>query len=179
MTLLRMLAFMPGGTQVPVARPQAAMPETQPAPAARKQTAAPAAQEIRQSAPIPEGQLDWSSLLGQLSVQGTAKELAKNCTLANFADGRVELNLAPEHKLLNSKMAHTNLQAALSDYFAQPVKLKVTLGTAGAATPAVVEQREKQSRQQEAVEAIKQDAFVREAQAELGAQLVEDSIKPV
>ena len=43
----------------------------------------------------------------------------------------------------------------------------------------LVEQREQQSRQQEATAAIRQDAFVREAQAELGAQLNEDLIKPV
>jgi DNA polymerase III subunit gamma/tau len=170
MTLLRMLAFIPAGSQAPVARPQAATAE---------RPAEPVAQESQPKVAVPAGQIDWQSLLGQLSVQGTARELARNCTLASFADGRMELNLAPEHKLLNSKMAHAKLQDALSDYFVQPVKLKVMLGTAGAATPAVVEQREKHSRQQEAVEAIKQDAFVREAQAELGAQLVEDSIKPV
>ena len=186
MTLLRMLAFMPAGTRAPTARPQitnaapAAVQRattTTPATAVR-QPAPPAAQE---SQPVVAGaaELDWPSLLGQLSVQGTAKELAKNCTLESFADERLKLNLAPEHKLLNSKMAHAKLQAALSDYFARPVKLVVTLGTAGAATPAAVEQREKTSRQQEAVAAIKQDAFVREVQAELGAQLVEDSIKPV
>ena len=179
MTLLRMLAFMPAGAQAPAVRPQAVTPEGKASSAAQQQPASPAVQETRQPAAVSAGQLDWSSLLGQLNVQGTARELAKNCTLASFADGHMELNLAPEHKLLNSKMAHAKLQAALGDYLAQSVKLKVTLGTAGAATPAVVEQREKQSRQQEAVEAIKQDAFVREAQAELGAQLVEDSIKPV
>jgi hypothetical protein len=42
-----------------------------------------------------------------------------------------------------------------------------------------VEQHEKQTRQQQAEEAIKQDAFVREAQAQLGAQLIESSIRPV
>jgi DNA polymerase-3 subunit gamma/tau len=172
MTLLRMLAFMPAGAQAPVTR------SSTPAPA--KQPAAPVAQKSQpQPTAVATGEIDWSSLLGQLNVQGSARELAKNCTLASFAEGRMELSLAPEHKLLNSKMAHTKLQAALSDYFAQPVKLKVTLGTAGAATPAVVEQREQKSRQQEAVEAIRQDVFVREAQAELGAQLHEDSIKPV
>jgi DNA polymerase III subunit gamma/tau len=173
MTLLRMLAFVPAGTQAPVAR--------RPAPAEKQLAPQAAVQESRpQPAAASSGQkLDWPSLLGQLSVQGTAKELARNCTLESFADGRLKLNLAPEHKLLNSKMAHEKLQAALSDYFARPVKLTVTLMASGAATPAAVEQREKMSRQQEAVAAIRQDAFVREAQAELGAQLVEDSIKPV
>jgi len=182
MTLLRMLAFMPGGAQAGAAR---AAPE-QPV-AARAAAAAPQAlmsQPVRgeaqpASAPGAAATLDWNALLAQLNVQGTARELAKNCTLESFAEGCVKLNLAPQHKLLNSKMAQEKLQAALAEYFAQPIKLVVALGTANAATPAAVEQREKQTRQQLAVEAIAQDPFVREAQAQLGAQVVENSIKPI
>ena len=55
----------------------------------------------------------------------------------------------------------------------------VTLATASITTPAAVEQHEKQTRQQQAAEAIMQDPFVREAQAQLGAQVIEDSIKPI
>ena len=174
MTLLRMLAFMPAGARVattPMQAPQPAAVEARPQ--SQQTQVEPGVQSQ------PSSEIDWPSLLTQLSVQGTAKELAKNCTLESFADGRLQLNLAPEHKLLNSKMANEKLQAALSDYFAQPVKLAVKLGASGGATPAAVERHEKLTRQQEAVEAIKQDAFVREAQAELGAQLVEGSIKPV
>ena len=42
---------------------------------------------------------------------------------------------------------------------------------ASAVTPAVVEQQEKQTRQQTAADAISQDPFVREAQAQLDAQI--------
>jgi DNA polymerase-3 subunit gamma/tau len=91
------------------------------------------------------------------------------------------LNIETQHKHLQSnKMAVEKLQAALSEYFAQPVKLSVELGESGAvATPAAVEQEVKRTRQQQAEEAIKQDAFVREAQAMLGAQIIENSIKPI
>jgi len=47
------------------------------------------------------------------------------------------------------------------------------------ATPAAIEQEAKRTRQQQAEDAIKQDAFVREAQAVLGAQIVENSINPI
>ena len=121
-------------------------------------------------------------LLTQLDVQANARELAKNCALEQFDGASVTLLLAPRHKLLNSKMAQEKLQAALSAYFARPVKLKIRLAETGAAppaTPAAQEQRDRQSRQQLAVEAITQDPFVREAQAELGAEIVENSIKPI
>jgi len=123
--------------------------------------------------------LDWNVLLAQLNVQGMARELAKNCVLESFADGRLALSLAPQHKqFLTNKMAQDKLQAALSDYFAQPIRLSLSVGApASAATPAAVERQEMQVRQQTASDAISQDPFVREAQAQLDAQIVENSIK--
>jgi DNA polymerase-3 subunit gamma/tau len=139
----------------------------------------------RESAPVQSAasstELDWNTLLSQLNLQGMARELAKNSVLASFTEGRVVLNLAPQYKHLQSnKIAQDKLQAALSDYFVKPIKLAVELGMAhSVATPAAVEQHEKQTRQQQAEAAIKQDTFVREAQAQLGAQLIEGSIRPV
>ena len=153
--------------------------------ASRLVAAEPAPASARQSAPVQSaasgGDLDWNALLSQLNLQGMARELAKNSVLASFSDGRVVLNLAPQHKHLQSnKIAQDKLQAALSDYFVKPIKLAVEMGaTKDVATPAAVEQREKQTRQQQAEEAIKQDAFVREAQGQLGAQVIENSIRPV
>jgi DNA polymerase III subunit gamma/tau len=170
MTLLRMLAFMPAGAQVSgryaTAAPQVSTDPQPPAPA-------------RDSASVSVASIDWNALLGQLNLQGTAKELAKNCTLESFAAGRMKLNLAPQHKLLNSKMAQEKLQAALGEYFAQPVKLSVMVEAINASTPAEIERKQKSSRQQEAVAAITQDPFVREAQAQLGAQVIEKTIKPI
>lgn len=194
MTLLRMLAFMPGGVPVVSAR---AVPERviskQTVPEYSLPPVAAAAQPLAQPPVAPTAKivtdkpvgsasalLDWGVLLTQLNVQGMAKELAKNCTLESFSDGRLALNLAPQHKhLQTNKMAQDKLQAALTDYFAEPVRLVVTLGAANAATPAAVAQHEKQTRQQQAAEAITLDPFVREAQAQLGAQVIENSIKPI
>ena len=123
--------------------------------------------------------LDWNVLLGQLNVQGMARELAKNCVLESFVEGKASLSLAPQHKqFLNNKMAQDKLQAALTDYFAQPVRISLTVGAPDeAATPAAVERQEKQERQQVASDAITRDPFVREAQAQLDAQIIENSVK--
>lgn len=198
MTLLRMLAFAPvrGMPQTISAAPAATQPGTQPVVAeagktasAKKSGVAPAA-----SAPvsrIPAGsaanseaastsQPDWGILLTQLNVQGMAQQLAKNCVLQSFSDGRITLCLSQEHKHLQAnKTATGKLQAALSDYFAKPVKLNIVLGEAESATPAVVEQQARHLKQQRANDSIAQDDFVREAQSELGASLITESIKPI
>ncbi len=179
MTLLRMLAFMPAGAQATVAE----RPASPPVPAAVKAEPVGARRAVPNSPqpthPVTATALDWNVVLAQLNVQSMARELAKHCTLESFVDGRLALNLAPQHKhLLTNKTAQEKLQAALTDYFAQPVRLVITLGAAGVATPAAAEQHEKQTRQQQAADAITQDQFVREAQAQLGAQVIEDTIKP-
>ncbi len=178
MTLLRMLAFMPSGAQ---AVPKRSLPSVS---AASESQPKPQSDPVQAPAqpvnPVTTGTLDWGVLLAQLNVQGTARELAKHCTLESFVGGRLALNLAPQHKhMLDNKIAQKKLEAALADYFAQPVRLAVALGAASISTPAAVEQHEKQARQQQATAAILQDPFVREAQEQLGAQLIEESIKPI
>ena len=203
MTLLRMLAFMPATTGVgavvspahlaPVAAPGAALNKPQ------VQQLAQAKQANRPIAPI-ENQpinssnisvdvsaehsalsIDWSALLGQINVQGMARELARQCTMESFVGGKLSLNLSPQHKhLLTNKAAHEKLQAALAEYLAQPVRLQVLLSKGdNAITPAAVEKNMQDMRQQQALESIMQDTFVRDAQAQLGAQILTDLLKPI
>ncbi len=180
MTLLRMLAFAPQSAAAKVGQSA-----PRPAPAVPGVSRQVAAEPTRQSAPVQgaasTADLDWNALLSQLNLQGMARELAKNSVLASFSDSRVVLNLAPQYKhLQGNKIAHDKVQAALSEYFVKPIRLAIELGAASdAATPAAVEQHEKQTRQQQAEEAIKQDVFVREAQTQLGAQVIESAIRPV
>ena len=108
------------------------------------------------------------------------RELAKHCTLTSFVDSRMALNIEPQHKhLLINKATQDKLQTALTDYFVQPVRLVITFDVTGVVTPAATEEKVKQVRQKKAVEAIMQDPFVRDVQAQLDARVTEESIKPI
>lgn len=192
MTLLRMLAFAPakGIAQPTLAAPvAAAQPSAKPVVAGSKvasvsQThvpAEPASNSESSSGEVASGnQPDWGVMLTKLNVQGMAQQLAKHCVLQSFSDRQIILCLSQEHKhLQTSKMATEKLQAALTDYFAKPMKLNIVLGKTEAATPAVMEQQSKQLKQQQASDSITQDSFVREAQAELDADLIAESIKSI
>ena len=191
MTLLRMLAFAPARdlpqavSATPVAQLVAAQADKTTS-AAKSVNAAAAAAPINSVADDSASDStstsppDWGTLLTQLNVQGMAQQLAKNCVLQSFSDGRITLCLSQEHKHLQAnKTATGKLQAALSDYFARPVKLDVLLGETTSVTPAVVEQQAKQLKQQQAGDSIAQDDFVRETQSELGASLITESIKSI
>jgi len=189
MTLLRMLAFRPAGAK---AASEQRTAEIVAPPVVHHATSTPVPQPKQQLQPVQTISqpvnpiatstlaLDWGTLLAQLNVQGMARELAKHCTLENFVDGRLTLILAPQHKhLLTNKMAQDKLQTALADYFDEPVRLVVMSGVNNVATPAAVEQKVKQTLQQQAVDGITQDPFVREVQTQFGAQILEETIKPI
>lgn len=190
MTLLRMLAFMPAGTrgmfeQSGKERQSALQQATDPVLSAADTAVQPLSPAgiVSDSSHVPgsiEAISDWSALVAQLNIQGMARELARHCTLEKFSDGQLVLMLVPQHKhLLTNKTAQEKLQAALVEYFGQAVRLQVLAGTRNEATPAEIEQQAKQKLQRQAVDAIMQDPFVREAQAQLDAQLLEDTIKPI
>lgn len=182
MTLLRMLAFAPArqgiqpASKVAPANKAARAIQSVPTPA----ESAPVSRAANSEAAVSGQLLDWGVLLAQLNVQGMAQQLARNCTLESLSDRQIILCLDQQHKHLQAnKTASEKLQVALNDYFARPVKLNIILGKAESATPAVVEQQARQFRQQQANDSIAQDCFVREARAELGADVIAESIKPI
>ncbi|MDD5301343.1 MAG: DNA polymerase III subunit gamma/tau [Gallionella sp.] len=203
MTLLRMLAFAPVRGMVQSVAPAAAQPKpvataakvapiskpeyvpAEPASISYAHSVEPSTSRVpsdsaSSSETASASRPDWGAVLAQLNVQGMAQQLAKHCTLGDFSDRQITLCLAQEHKhLQTNKTAIEKLQVALGDYFAKPVKLNIVLGKTETATPAAVEQQAKQLKQQLAHDSIAQDIFVREAQTELGANLVAESIKSI
>ena len=179
MTLLRMLAFAP-------AKSVAQAFETVPSVVKVEQTKVAAVKPTNVEPDVVTSQpvgglksLDWETLLGQLNVGGMAQQLAKHCLLEDVSDGQVTLCVSPQHKHLQSNISVEKLQAALSEYFAKPTRLKIRLGNSEATTPAVVETRTKKLKQEQAVSSLEQDSFVQAAMSELDAKIVEESIKPL
>ena len=162
MTLIRMLAFMPGGEGKPgeadAAKPFAAKPEKAPEPA-------------------PAGALDWMLVSGKLNLSGMAKMLAQHSALQHFDGHRIEFVVPFEHKHLMDKPYQDRVKAALGDYLGKPVELSFSVGEG--VTPAKVEVDQKHERQMEAVASIEQDPVVRSLVDNFDAKLIESSIKPI
>jgi DNA polymerase-3 subunit gamma/tau len=192
MTMLRMLAFAPakGAAQSTLTAPVVAAKPSERSTAASKGGPAPAETaslglatsnvmaSVNESASGRKP--DWNLLIEQINVQGMAQQLAKHCTLKNLSDRQITLCLSKEQRhLQTNKMAAEKLQTCLSEYFAKPIKLSIILGESEAATPAVTEQQIKLENQQQASDSIAQDDFVRDAQTELNAVLVAESIKRI
>lgn len=176
MTLLRLNSFRPESVLEVVAnfkprRVALAVPVVSPSP----EVPAP----VVQSVDVRPGNVSWHSVVGSLSLSGLAKELAQNCELRQLTEEICLLRLPPAYAHLQMKAGVDKLQQALSDYYGRPVLLRFELAQTEVDTPAVAVNREKRQRQDEAVLAIENDSFVRDAIEMLDASLLDTSIKPI
>jgi DNA polymerase III subunit gamma/tau len=129
----------------------------------------------------PKGLVDsrWGEIVGELRLNGLARELAQHCELRALNDTDCVLRLAPAHAHLQMKPAPDKLRQALCDYFGHLVTLRFELAQTETDTPAATVGRERRERQDQAIASIEQDSFVRDAIESCDASLVESSIKPI
>ena len=195
MTLLRMLAFtpesgnatlrMPPPAATPAARP-AAPPPAAPAERTPLKAEAPAPAYSPDTTPPPTAPAsgaafdgDWPGLVTRLKLGGMAKMLAQHCELKSWDGDGLLLCVPEEHRHLGDKSFQEKLKTTVSEHFGKPLKIDITIGEVSGMTPAQIENREKQTRQAEAVASIEQDPTVRELVETFDAQIVESSIKPL
>ena len=192
MTLLRMLAFVPdtgsgdGAIETaPALRPAGqpsrgtGLPAANPGPA-RTDRGAPIAGAGQSATPVdvaldPAG---WSDLVAKLNLGGMARMLAQHTELLGASGRRVSLRVAEAHRHLLEKPYRDKLQSVLSEHLGRAVQIEFHLGDPAAATPAQLEDRERQARQRLAVAAIDRDPFVRELVENFDARVADESIRP-
>jgi DNA polymerase III subunit gamma/tau len=209
MVLLRMLAFRPdagpaaprggprpapapgraSGSPVAAARaqltaPTAAAPATLPAPGATAEPAPPpwVSEPPSVVTPPPAAGFDpaqWPQLVAGLRLGGVARQLAGNCACIAWETDRIQLTLDPAHKGLLTESVQLNLRKALEQHFGRALRLEIRLGAVEAVTPAQIEARQRQDRQQGAEEAIAADPLVQALTEQYGARVVAGSVKPL
>ncbi|HLQ26448.1 MAG TPA: DNA polymerase III subunit gamma/tau [Acidiferrobacterales bacterium] len=170
MTLLRMLAFRPAGTE-----PQAYKLAQAPTPAKPSRVSAPPSPAIEK--PTAEAST-WSAIVAQLKLSGLARELANNTMLESDQAGEVGLILDQAVAHLNNKERSAALKQALEEYYGREIKLHIRVGSANGESPSKERQRILDERQQAAVEAITNDPNVRALQENFSARVNPASIRP-
>lgn len=209
MIMLRMLAFRPvlvssnatnpqpvsGQAPAPISgggrTSQAATPQNQaqpanPAPAqqeapaptaAPSPSAAPSSSQMQPSGAGRNG--SWHEIVSQLGLRGMAQQLAVNSVLTSREGDLMNLTLSQQHSSLRSPAMEQRLQEALSNYLGQPIRLNYSVGELSEETPAHMEQRAAEDRQQAAVNTIQNDPNVQHIRDTFGGEVITDSIQPV
>ncbi len=203
MVLLRMLAFRPVAVGETASQPQSvATPPTvkvRPQPVAAPAPAQQSAQQSLQaaaaspaapvvafkpepvamvSALLPESLAPWHEIVARLDLKGMAQQLAVNSIMTGRDANVINLMLSPQHATLRSPAMEQRLHEALQNYFAAPVKLKFTIGEVQE-SPAHLQQRANDERQQAAVTAMHNDPNVQRIRETFNAEVITESIRPL
>ncbi len=176
MTLLRMLAFMPGAAPAahrPVARvaPGTAGAATAAAPAAAVAAERDAKKNTTKAA--------WGEIIGELGLTGMARMLAQHCELVRHDATRMELCVAKAHERLLDKPYQDKLKAALAQHFGSALQVTIGIGESGGNSPAEIANRHKQQLQAQAIAEIEQDPFVRDLVENFDARVIDSTIKSI
>ena len=193
MTLLRMLAFRPGGggggAAAPSAPPVASVrPTSAPAPATKPAApapSAPAAKAAPAPAPAPAAgpaeRPDWHALMRQLPVKGLVQQLAFQTELQDWVDSAagVRATIVTPMPQLASEASVARLADALTAHFGKPIKIVIEKGEVEGKTVAKVDAQIHQEKRMNAEQMIAADPFIQQLQKEFGATVVGGSVKPL
>jgi len=183
MVMLRMLTFRPVTTaaepvKIQPARPAmqkvAVKPEVQP----QTQTAV-VAEKRPEAVAASKGTENWVDMIAAMRLGGMTRELANNCVLQAIDDRNCTLLLDASHKQLRSAVTEEKLQKALQAYRGTALKLVINTEKAAMETPAVQLAKEREDRQQAAVDAINSDENIQALKEQFDARVLPGTIEPV
>ncbi len=189
MTLLRLLAFDPGGAMpAPGAPPDrgAARPPPRGATAVAPASAAqaprletPTVAEGRPLAVLPSESAGWPAFVASLKLPPIAAQLAAQTELKSIEGNVVTLALPAAHKHLADKAYSDKLKTALDQATGRKWLLAFEVGGVAESSLAAQEKRARAEQQAKTEEAFKSEPFVRDVLERFDARIKPDSIKPV
>lgn len=121
---------------------------------------------------------DWFRLVERLRVSGVASQLAHNCSLVAWANGRLSLALDPAAEQLRARGTEQRLREALESALGVSIQLDIQVGHPREETPAQRRVREAQERQRLAQETLDNDPVVQRLREQLDAQPQPGSVLP-
>ncbi len=176
MVMLRMLTFKPitlvqGSIKAIKIQPTVSKPSVNIPPP----IVAPAL--LRNEAPVNAGSNDWLSMIVAMKLSGLTKEFASNCVLESIDDKVCTLIVDPDH--IRGARTEETLQKALQAYRGAPLKLVINAKKITQDTPAVQLTKEREDRQQAAVEFINTDHNIQALKDRFDARVLPGTIEPV
>ena len=189
MTLLRLLAFEPGGGETKPAEPMRAQ-STRSATAAVRSSVASAqsipSAPINATAAIPRQAgtatpeiSDWPAFVASMKLSGIALQLAGQTELRALNGNEFTLAVPEAARHLTDKAYADKLKAALEQTLGKRVRLVFEFVAESGETLSAQEKRERAARQAKTEAAFRDDPFVQDVLSRFDAHVKPDSIKPV
>lgn len=179
MTLLRLLAFAPATSdKARVAEVTTGVNRSvPPSGSIRAVPIAPLAAP-NQRVPAPWKEPDWMGLTESLNLQGAAQQLALNCVYRRREGNALHLELDATHAHLATDQTVRRLEESLSQYYGEPLKVRIHQGSGGLDTPAKRDAARQAERLAAAQAVIATDPEVRALCNTFGVQVNPELVKP-
>ena len=176
MVLLRMLAFRPVDAGGSADAPPGKVPAANRRPAVKQGSAAPAVVPAKSEMP---DLADWRSVVSRLGLQGAARQLAAHCTYLGLDGSVLRLRLDARGEALRTRQQEARLADAVSRLVGRELRLDFEVTEEAVETPARADEREQQTRLEQARAALDNDPTVQALKDRFGAVVQPDSVKPV
>ena len=121
----------------------------------------------------------WVALIDQIGLSGMTYNIAANASLRSVTAAEWCFTLAGEQIHLFNDTHRQRLAQALSEHLGETVSVVVVEADAAGETPSQYQQRKREERQLQAVQAIENDKTVQAIIANYDARIDPDSIRPV
>jgi DNA polymerase-3 subunit gamma/tau len=179
MVVLRMLAFRPASVKDAPNKPKEGRSEPLPKPTQSVSAVDKTTDGLLTGGDLVGQPNQWAEIIAAMKIGGMTRELAHNCVLEKL-DGQVcKLRLDPGHQQLRGALVEDKLQKALQVYCGTSVKLLIDTGELVADTPAAQLVKEREDRQQSAVDAIHSDRNVEALKDQLDARVLSGTVGPL
>ena len=121
----------------------------------------------------------WMEVFPSLSVSGIVRSILANTQWEEFSEGILVLRLAEDQSALYTEEILPKLENALTQYFCERVRLKITVGVIDLETPALKAQRLTKEARLSMVNEFETDTNVRELVDRFAATVETGSIVPL
>ena len=163
MTLLRMIAFKPGGSEVKIP-PLNSEGQISDKPIGQDNLKKSPIETVTslssQGSALMESGLSWEEVLDRMSLSGVSLMIAENSILQKHTSDMVELVLDPAHDTLLNDAQKARLEEALCSFLGENVKLNIVVGDITVETIANKRQKDERKRQENAEQSLKKDPAV-------------------
>ncbi len=121
----------------------------------------------------------WDKIIKQLNLTGLALNAAENTEFVSKSGMEINLRISPGHQSLFSATILKRLEKALTDYYAEVVKIIFITTEQVQSSPAQQKQILTSQRQQQAESSLQEDSFFQQLKQEFSAEIIKDSIVPI
>ncbi|WP_027329543.1 DNA polymerase III subunit gamma/tau [Marinimicrobium agarilyticum] len=122
---------------------------------------------------------NWAQVFLGLNAGGLLQSTAANCVLVGRQGNDLSFVLDERHSALFDEGQQQRLADVLTDYYGEPVRVRIQPGEVEGETPAAQAQRIKEENRVQALEAMKTDPIVQQLVEHFGATLREDTVQPL